>query len=55
MKMPTIVGIFIFISREILYSAEEHDLIVLGFKDMSTLVDHFESSPTEREKRKDIV
>ena len=26
-------------------------LIVLGFNDMSTLVDHFVSSPREREKR----
>ena len=27
------------------------DLIVLGFNDMSTLVDHFVSSPRGREKR----
>ena len=27
------------------------DLIVLGFNDTSTLVDHFVSSPREREKR----
>ena len=26
-------------------------LIVLGFNNMSTLVDHFVSSPSEREKR----
>ena len=27
------------------------DLIVMGFNDMSILVDHFVSSPREREKR----
>ena len=30
-------------------------LIVLGFNDTSTLVDHFVSSPREREKRQEIA
>ena len=30
-------------------------LIVLGFNDSSTLVCHFVSSPSEREKREEIV
>ena len=30
---------------------KEERLIVLGFNDTSTLVDHFVSSPREREKR----
>ena len=33
------------------WTRTETDLIVLGFNDMSTLVNHFVSSPREREKR----
>ena len=32
-------------------SCNLHELTVLGFNDMSTLVGHFVSSPREREKR----
>ena len=33
----------------------KYDLILLGFNDTSTLVDHFVSSPKEREKEREEI
>ena len=39
------------LEMEVVYTCPDVRLIVLGFNDTSTLVDHFVLSPREREKR----